>query len=75
MEHIISLSNNYHPVQPDDLPIVKTVIGALIDRLTQPFGTAKQQKPMPGSRHCCLPKKPCAKHGVNCPRFSPLPPV
>ncbi len=75
MEHIISFSNNYHTIQPADLLIAKTAITRLTGWLAHPFVTTKAQGPTPGSRHCCPPTKHCSRHGVNCPRFSPLGPV
>ncbi len=75
MAHIISFSNNYHAVQPAGLPFAKTAITRLADWLAHPFVTTKPQIPTHGSRRCCVPNKHCSKHGVNCPRFSPLTPV
>jgi hypothetical protein len=72
MEHIISFSDNYHAVQPAGLPFAKTAITRLIDWLAQPFVTSKPQIATPGSKGCCPPNKHCSRHGVNCPRFSPL---
>lgn len=75
MEHFISFSNHYHVIPPADLPIAKSEIRALIDFLAHPFVTTKPQKPMPGSIHCSVPNKHCSRHGVSCPRFSPLIPI
>jgi len=72
MEHIISFSNNYHAVQPGGPPFTKTAITRLADWLAHPFAATKPQSRTPGSRHCSAPTKHCSKHGVNCPRFSPL---
>lgn len=75
MEHIISFANNYHPIHPVDLPAVKSAITLLTGWLAHPFVKTKPQKPLSGSRHACASNKHCSKHGVNCPRFSPLTPV
>jgi|GEM_PF-2920630 len=75
MEHIIGFSNNYEAIPLADLSSATTKLGRLIDWLTYPLVTTRPQSPIPGSRHCSAPTRHCLKHGVNCPRFSPLTPV
>lgn len=75
MEHFISLSNHYHAMPPVDLSIARTEFRGLIDWLTHSFVKTHPQRPTPDAGYCCTPNKHCLRHGVNCPRFSPLTPV
>lgn len=74
MEHFVSLSSHYHDhaIPPVDQPIFREELRALIVWLTHTFVKPQSQRMLPVARYCRTPNKHCPKHGVNCPRFSPL---
>lgn len=75
MEHIVSFPGNNISIQPADLHSAKSVICGLIDMLARPFTAARPLDPESASMHSCSSNRHCSKHGVSCPRFSPVTPV
>ncbi|MCK9993470.1 MAG: hypothetical protein Dbin4_01990 [Alphaproteobacteria bacterium] len=71
MKHNISFTSANQEIRFAGLPIADKAIRRLIGWLTHPVAANRLQRQAAGSRHCCTASKHCARHGVNCPRFSP----